>query len=133
MGDALPVGGLAEGIGEVGSPIAALRAEGLETALQRLGHVAPRIVLERIRGRRGELDRYIWIFGEGHHLVDRVLDRAGLGDFNCQIHVIDDERQLWVTLRDCRELRGVAGRQKHDGQTGFLGRRPEPVRAPALQ
>src|SRR5262249_8885111 len=46
MRDPLPVGGLGESVGEVGSPVAAPRTKGVETALQMLAHVAPRIALE---------------------------------------------------------------------------------------
>jgi hypothetical protein len=41
--DALPVGGLGECVGDVGAPVATPRAKGIETALERLGHVVPRI------------------------------------------------------------------------------------------
>src|SRR5438128_2608498 len=44
--DALAVGGLRHRVGELGAPVAAARAVGVEAALQRLRHVAPRIVLE---------------------------------------------------------------------------------------
>ncbi len=43
--------------------------KGIETGLQMLGHIAPRIVLKRICGRRGELDRHVGIFGERHHVA----------------------------------------------------------------
>ena len=133
MRDPLPVSGFCESIGEVGAPVAAPRAKGVEAALQMLGHVAPRIVFERICRRRGELDGYVGIFGERHHVVDRALDRPCLGDLERQIHVIDDERQLRVTFRDGLKPRRIPGSQKHDRQPRLLGRRPEPVRDPTLE
>src|SRR4029077_4149106 len=39
----------------------------------------------------------------------------------------DNERELWVALRDARELRDPAARKKHDRKTSLLGFRPEPV------
>src|SRR5258708_33065673 len=43
--DALLVGRLGERVGQVGAPVAAPRAEGIEAALQMLGHVAEWISL----------------------------------------------------------------------------------------
>src|SRR5438105_1514921 len=72
MRDPLPVGGFGEGIGEVGSPIAALWPERIETALEVLGHVPPRIWLQRVRRRRGQLDGYVGVFRECYNVVDGV-------------------------------------------------------------
>src|SRR6266403_5789081 len=72
MRDSLQIRRLRECVGEVGTPVATPWAKSIETALEMLGHVAPRIVLQRIGRRRGELDRYIGISGKGHHVIDRV-------------------------------------------------------------
>src|SRR5258708_38968894 len=42
--------------------------------------------------------------------------------------MVDDEVELRVALRDAAEQRRLARCEKHDGNAGLLGRRPEPVR-----
>src|SRR5438093_11311666 len=70
MGDALAVGGFGKRVRQVGPPVAALRAGGVEQAAQMHGHIAKRIGFERKGGGRRHLDADVRVLGERDRLID---------------------------------------------------------------
>src|SRR5215472_2484596 len=77
MGDALAVACLGERVRDVGPPMAALRTEGVEQALQVHCHVAERIRFERIADRTRKLDADVRILGERNGLINCRRDTLG--------------------------------------------------------
>src|SRR5258705_6851055 len=76
LADALAVARLGVGVRKVGAPVAALRAVGIEHALQDRRDVAERIRLAREAGRGRHLDADVGGFRERDGLADRCLDRG---------------------------------------------------------
>ncbi len=73
------------------------------------------------------LDADVRVLGESRGVCDLLRHLSLLRDGGIHAHVIDDERQIRVALRDWSEPVHVAERQEHDGKPVLLGRRPEPV------
>src|SRR5437763_14145512 len=106
MGNALFVGGLRQRIGDVGAPIAALRAVSIEQAVNMVTHVTEWVRFGRKQRRRGELHRYVRILRKRDRLLDRDgyrLVPQGLGRYP---HMVDDEDEVGVALGDrCKQWR----------------------------
>src|SRR5258708_3556292 len=103
--DALAVARPGVAVRDIGAPIAALRAVGVENPLDVLGDIAERIGLPRQTRRGRHLDAYVGVFRErnrgGNSFRERVVAHHGGGDS----HVVENELQARVTLRDAADRR----------------------------
>src|ERR1700731_3477490 len=105
MADALLVGRLVVAVGHVRAPIASLWTKGIEQPLDMRREIAERIDFRGVVWRRRQLDRDVWIFGERSGLADRVCDPAFLGGVAADAHVVGNQLQTWITLRNAGKLR----------------------------
>src|SRR5262249_50935548 len=108
LGDALAIARLGERIGEIGAPIAALRAVGVEDALQMHRDVAKWIWLARDTGRGRQLDADIGVFCKRDGLPDRSLEPAVVGHGHVRAHMVDDQHELRMLSGNLAERRGAA-------------------------
>src|SRR5205085_8287154 len=104
---------------EVRAPVAALRAVGVEHALDVLGYVAERIGLPRQPGRGRHLDADVRVFGERdcrrNAFRNLVLRHHG----RRHAHVVEDKLESWVALRDAAKRRGGGGAKHMTGSSAF--------------
>src|SRR5580704_557934 len=127
MRDALVIRAFVEGVCQVTSPIAALRAIGVEHPLEMHRDIAERIGLGGNTRRCRNLDADIWIFGKCNRLIDRRRDGAVLQKRLGETHVVDDQSQVRVPLGDWSESESLAGSEEVNRYPGLLDRWPEPV------
>src|SRR6266852_5605164 len=130
VGDALLVSKLGKAVdagGEVGAPETAARAESVKHALNVIGQVAKRVGLRRLVRYGRHLDLHIRVFRKLDYLSDGFRGLALLGRFIGQVHVVDDEDEVWIALDNTQEVAGAACSRRHHGDARLGGSRPEPV------
>src|SRR4051812_7212894 len=100
---------------------------GVAKRLDVRGHVAEWIGLLREQRPARQLHRDVWVFGERGRVGDQGGERLLLRGLRRYAHMVDNEGQSGMPLRDRAKPQGLAAREEHDRDTGLLGERPVPV------